>query len=302
MVPTRVRLTEADKVALREYWAFYEPIAAVINKQLRESLDELPEWAPILRSISPEQSERQEIESRARQREAIVNGNWAPYLEEVRHQGVSYAKMGISFVAWYDIIAIYRELIRRQLTELANNDLQRATLIGNGMNRMLDLAMSHLGEAYLSAKEHIIAQQQEAIRELSLPVLQVRDRVLIVPLVGMIDSNRARQLIETLLGAIRDKRAHGVVIDVTGIPIVDTAVANHLVQACDAASLMGSMVVITGISPDMARTLVGLGAKLPAAETLGDLQEGIDHIERALGYREGAAATEAPSDKQPQTE
>jgi rsbT co-antagonist protein RsbR len=96
-------------------------------------------------------------------------------------------------------------------------------------------------------------------------------------------------LIETLLAAVRDRRARGVVLDVTGVPLVDTSVANHLVQACDAARLMGTMIVITGISPDMAQTLVGLGASLPAAETLVDLQEGIEYIERQLGYRDGDA-------------
>jgi rsbT co-antagonist protein RsbR len=150
--------------------------------------------------------------------------------------------------------------------------------------------MSHLGEAYLAAKEKIIAEQQEAIRELSIPVLQVREQLLIVPLVGVVDSQRARQLIETMLASIRDKRARGVVVDVTGVPVVDTSVANTLVQVCDAARLMGTIVVISGISPEMAQTLVSLGAKLPATETLVDLQEGIDFIERELGYRNGASS------------
>ena len=146
-----------------------------------------------------------------RQRLAAVDGNWAPYLEDLRQQGTTYAMMGVSFVAWYDIIAIYRELVRQQLLELARTDIARATLIGNGMNRMLDIAMAHLGEAYLATKEKIIGEQQAAIRELSLPVLQVREELLIVPLIGMVDTARARQLIETLLAAIRDKRARGVV-------------------------------------------------------------------------------------------
>src|SRR5687768_5759705 len=237
--------------------------------------------------MSPQQIEQQNRESRERQRLAAIDGNWAPYLEDTRQQGINYAKMGISFIAWFDVIAMYRELVRRRLGDVARTDIDRAMRVGTGMNRMLDIAMGHLGEAYIAAKEQIIAQQAEAIRELSLPILQVRERLLIAPLVGVIDSTRARQLIEALLGAIRDKRARGVVIDVTGVPIVDTAVANHLVQACDAAQLMGATIVITGISPEMAQTLVSLGARLPAAETLVDLQEGIDHIERLLGYRDG---------------
>jgi rsbT co-antagonist protein RsbR len=284
-----LRLTAQDKQAIKEYWEFIEPHMAAINHQLRESLLALPEWAPIIKAMPQSQLDKQNAESMQRQRAAAVDGNWAPYLEDTRQQGMVYAQMGVSFVAWYDIIAIYREAIRQRMVELAQTDIQRATKVGDGMNRMLDIAMSHLGEAYLAAKEKIIAEQQAAIRELSIPVLQVREQLLIVPLIGLVDSQRARQLIETMLAAIRDKRARGVVVDVTGVPVVDTSVANTLVQVCDAARLMGTMVVISGISPEMAQTLVSLGAKLPANETLVDLQEGIDFIERELGYRDGAS-------------
>lgn len=283
-----MRLTADDKAALAEYWKFYEPLSDAITKELRESLMKIPEWVPILKMIPPEQEAANAVRSRELQRIAMLEGNWAPYLDDLRVQGINYAKMGISFIAWYDVIAIYREHIRRHVLALAQQDLDKASQVSEGMTRLLDIAMSHIGEAYLAAKEQIIAQQQEAIRELSLPVLQVREQMLVVPLIGMLDSARARLMIETLLNAIRDRRAKGVVIDVTGVPLVDTAVANHLVQACDAARLMGASVVITGISPEMAQTLVQLGAKLPAAETLVDLQEGIEQIERILGFRDGA--------------
>lgn len=284
-----MRITADDKVALAAYWKFYEPHAEAISKGLRDSLAQLPEWAPVLKMTPQAVQEQQEREGRERQRAAMVDGNWAPYLDDLRKQGIAYANMGVSFVAWYDIIAIYRELIRRKLLD-AKLPQDELVHVGDGLNRSIDIAMSHLGEAYLAAKEQIIAKQQEAIRELSMPVLQVQDHLLVIPLVGIIDSTRARMLIESLLAAIRDKRAQGVVIDVTGVPLVDTAVANHLVQACDAASLMGTLVVITGISPEMAQTLVGLGAKLPAAETLVDLQEGIQYIERVLRVKSANAA------------
>lgn len=284
-----MRITAEDKVALAAYWKFYEPQADAINQGLRESLTQLPEWAPILKATPPAVQEQQERESRERQRLAMLEGNWAPYLDDLRKQGIAYANMGVTFVAWYDIIAIYRELVRRKLIDAK---LPQAELVhvSEGLNRSIDIAMSHLGEAYLAAKEQIISSQQAAIRELSMPVLQVRDHLLVIPLVGIIDSTRARTLIESLLAAIRDRRAQGIVIDVTGVPVVDTAVANHLVQACDAAALMGTLVVITGISPEMAQTLVGLGAKLPAAETLVDLQEGIQYIERRLAVHSADAA------------
>ncbi|HTL37318.1 MAG TPA: STAS domain-containing protein [Kofleriaceae bacterium] len=288
-LPTRMRITPEDKLALAAYWKFFEPVALDVNHTLRESLLKLPEWAPIIKAQTPAALDAQELEGMGRQRAAFVDGNWAPYLDDLRKQGIAYANMGISFVAWYDIIAIYRDLIRQRLID-TKLDRDAMLQVGEGMNRAIDIAMSHLGEAYLAAKEQIISTQQEAIRELSMPVLQVREQLLVIPLVGVLDSTRARQLIESLLGAIRDRRAHGVVIDVTGVPIVDTAVAAHLVQACDAASLMGTLVVITGISPEMAVTLVSLGAKLPAAETLVDLQEGIEYIEKALAVQSADAA------------
>ena len=284
-IPTRLRLTAEDKAALAAYWAFYEPIAVEVDRDLRRSLAALPEWAPLIKAVTEEQAAVQGRESLARQRKALVDGDWAPYLEDVRTQGVQYARAGVSFVAWYDIIAIYRETIRRRLVDLATQDPARAATVAEGLSRMIDMAMSHLGEAYLAAKEQIITQQQEAIRELSVPVLQIRDQMLILPLVGVIDSARARQVIETLLVAIRDHRAKGVVIDVTGVPIVDTQVANHLLQASKAAQLMGATVVITGISSEMAQSLVGLGTDLPDAMTMVDLQDGVEQIERLLGVR-----------------
>jgi rsbT co-antagonist protein RsbR len=280
-----LRLTAEDKAAMTAYWQFFEPLADEINAELRESLLALPEWAPIIKGMSEETMRAQNRQSIERQRQAIVDGNWAPYLEDTRAQGTQYARAGVSFVAWYDIIAIYREAIRRRLVALAKRDPERVGRVSEGLNRWIDIAMSHLGEAYLEAKETIIKHQQEAIRELSVPVLQVRDGLLILPLVGMVDSGRARQLMESMLAAIRDHRAKGIVIDVTGVPVVDTAVANHLLQASEAAKLMGATVVITGISPAMAQTLTSLGTALPDARTVVDLQEGIEVIERALGYR-----------------
>src|SRR5688572_29832554 len=116
-LPTRMRITAEDKVALAAYWKFFEPLAPKINDALRASLMQLPEWAPILKSQTPSQIEQQERESRERQRGAFLDGEWVPYLDDLRKQGIAYANLGVSFVAWYDIIAIYRDLIRKSLVD-----------------------------------------------------------------------------------------------------------------------------------------------------------------------------------------
>ena len=283
MVGSRVRLSPEDKASLLAYWKYYEPIAGDIGDSLRKSLAALPEWAPLLHALTPSQIAEQDRRNLELQRRAIVDGDWAPYLQDLHHQGVQYAKMGVTFLAWYDVLAIFRETIRKRLADMVRRDAEHATAVADGMNRFVDIAMSHIGDAYLAAKEQIIVRQQEAIRELSLPVLQVQPHLLIVPLVGMIDSARARQLTERLLVEVRDRRAQGVVIDVTGVPVVDSAVASYLVQTCEAARLMGAQVAITGVSSEIAQALVAIGARLADVPTLVDLQEGIDQMSRTLG-------------------
>ena len=139
--------------------------------------------------------------------------------------------------------------------------------------------------AFNTERERLVRLQQEAIRELSTPVLQVRDRLLILPIIGLIDSDRARQLTEQLLDAIRRFRARVVVMDITGVAAVDSKVANHLIQTVDAARLLGTTVILTGVSPATAQTIVTVGVDLSRMQTVGDLQGGIDLADRLLGYR-----------------
>ena len=114
--------------------------------------------------------------------------------------------------------------------------------------------------------------------------MQVRERLLILPMIGLIDPQRARQLTEQLLRGIRANRAKVVVIDVTGVAALDASVANHLVQTVDAARLLGATVIVTGLSPEIAQTLVSIGVDLARMTTVGDLQGGIEEAERLLGY------------------
>jgi rsbT co-antagonist protein RsbR len=134
-------------------------------------------------------------------------------------------------------------------------------------------------------RERVIRQQQEAIRELSTPVLQIRDRLLLLPIIGMIDTLRARLITESLLRAVRASRARVVVMDVTGVATIDSKVANHLLQTVSAARLMGATVIVTGLSSDVAQSLVALGIDVAKFNTVGDLQGGLVEAEHLLGYR-----------------
>ena len=119
--------------------------------------------------------------------------------------------------------------------------------------------------------------------------------MLLVPIIGQIDSQRARVLTEQLLGAVRDDRAKVVVIDITGVQAVDSRVANHMVQTVEAARLMGATAILAGVSPGIAQTMVTLGIDLGRMITVGDLQSGIERAEELLGYTVTRARARAPS-------
>ncbi len=126
---------------------------------------------------------------------------------------------------------------------------------------------------------------ERAILELSTPVLQLREGLLILPIIGILDSQRARQLTEQLLNSIRDNRAKVAVVDITGVAAVDSKVANHLLQTAEAARLMGAIVILTGLSPEVAQSLVSIGVDLGRLMTVGDLQGGIIEADRLLGFK-----------------
>lgn len=275
----------AEQLAMKEYWEIYKAHKDEVSKEILAVVGEVPVWAALLKSMTPQQMAEQDKKSTELQRLALVEGKWQPYVDDLRVQGITYARAGISFSAWLPVFTSFRDAMRPRFLAMAQKDPKRIERAMDGMDRLLDIAVGLLGEAYVAAKEQIIEKQQQAIRELSTPVLQVRENLLILPVVGMIDTDRTKHLTASLLKAIRDRRARVVVMDVTGVPIVDSKVANHLVQACEAARLMGSTVIVTGISPEIAQALVTIGAELRNVRTVGDLQGGIEEANRILGYQ-----------------
>jgi rsbT co-antagonist protein RsbR len=130
-------------------------------------------------------------------------------------------------------------------------------------------------EERLVLQEQIIEAQQAALRELSTPIIPISDGVIAMPLIGSIDSNRAQGVLEGLLTGVAELGASVAILDITGVPVVDTQVANALLRAAQAVKLLGAQVIITGIRPEVAQTLVGLGLDLSGIITLATLQSGV---------------------------
>jgi rsbT co-antagonist protein RsbR len=182
------------------------------------------------------------------------------------------------------IVLLLRDVLARELFKKYGSDVALLNRVQDAYEPAANRIAITVGVGFVQERERIIRQQQEAIRELSTPVLPVRERLLILPIIGVIDPQRARQLTEQLLHGIRANRAKVVVMDITGVPVMDANVANHLVQTVEAARLLGATVIVTGLSPEIAQTLVTIGVDLAKMTTVGDLQGGIEQAERLLGY------------------
>ncbi len=183
------------------------------------------------------------------------------------------------------IVLLLRDVLARSLFAKYQEDFKKLNRILDAYEPAANRIANTVAGGFVQERERIIREQQEAIRELSTPVLQVRERLLILPIIGAIDPQRARQLTEQLLRGIRSNRAKVVVIDITGVAALDSNVANHLVQTVEASRLLGAFVIVTGLSPEIAQTLVTIGVNLGKMNTVGDLQGGIEEAERLLGYK-----------------
>ncbi|HEX6811409.1 MAG TPA: protoglobin domain-containing protein [Planctomycetota bacterium] len=145
-------------------------------------------------------------------------------------------------------------------------------------------------DVLIHERERVIREQALAIRELSTPVLQIRDRLLLMPMIGVVDAERVRMMADRLLSAIRGTRALAVVLDITGVATMQEAVASELSQAIGAARLMGTSVIITGISELTTNAIRWLPIGTDLFRTASDLQAGIEQAERMLADGGGRAA------------
>lgn len=127
-------------------------------------------------------------------------------------------------------------------------------------------------------QEQIIQSQQLALRELSTPLIPLDDEVLVMPLIGTLDGRRSQEMLENLLTGVSKHGASIVILDITGVPVIDTHVANVLVQATKATRLLGAEVIVTGIKPEVAQMLISVGAQLEDVQISGTLQSSIAHV------------------------
>ncbi|MGH8371926.1 MAG: STAS domain-containing protein [Gammaproteobacteria bacterium] len=211
---------------------------------------------------------------------AMVQGQYdEAYVEERLQMGLLYSRAGLDTRAF---LGAFHNLLRA---------VALRTTDGAGLNetRPFDPFMSFMKVAFFDIgliidtlvyeRERTIKLQQDAIRELSTPVLKLGEGLLILPIVGMIDTTRASQIIDELLVAVRKNRARAVVMDITGVPMTDTRIAHHIAHAVRTSALMGARTVLTGLSDQVAHSLVQQGVNLGHFETYASLQDGVEAVQ-----------------------
>jgi rsbT co-antagonist protein RsbR len=266
LLPQLVQHLRQNRTALREEWA----------RRITE--------AELLTAMSPEEIFSEATTVYDSYVEVLETGSVEALQDYARDLSERIIPRGVETNEVVGIVLLLRDVLARSLFEKYQTDFDLLNQVLDAYEPAANRIANTVAVSFVQERERIIRQQQEAIRELSTPVLQVREQLLILPIIGILDSQRARQVTEQLLRAIRANRAKVVVIDITGVPTIDSTVANHLVQTVDASGLMGASVIITGLSSEIALTLVTIGLDLSKMNAVGDLQGGIEEAERLLGY------------------
>ena len=299
--------TEAEIMQLRSQVAtleqlieVHEHVTADQNRRLEQTLQAMQEQSRILQSVLHSISDGVVVANKqgqiilcnpAAERFCGQTLTGSPSISEVQWQGCYRPDMTTYLpdelplsLALQGIVTEPVEMLVRQAGEAQELwlsvtaqplvDAQGAQ--HGGVMVLHDITLHKRAEAERRAhQEQIIAAQAATLREISTPLIPVANDVLVMPLVGALDSTRTQQVISVLLHGVSAKHVRIVILDVTGVSVIDTQVASALTSAAQAVRLLGATVILTGIKPEVAQTLVGLGVDLSAIKTLATLQAGI---------------------------
>jgi rsbT co-antagonist protein RsbR len=219
------------------------------------------------------------------------SAQWAEIREFLIELSRSRATQGFtpSQVATF-VFSLKQALFKRTTESLKTDPAALASTLWDA-TLVLDALGLYTTEVYQQAREQLIARQQEELIELSTPVVQLWDGILALPLIGTLDSERTQVVMESLLERLVATGSSIAVIDITGVPTVDTLVAQHLLKTVAAAQLMGADCIISGIRPQIAQTIVHLGIDLSSVATKASLADAFGLALRRRGLAVGRAAT-----------
>ncbi|BAV08549.1 rsbT co-antagonist protein RsbR [Filimonas lacunae] len=203
--------------------------------------------------------------------------DFEPVIEILSGISISRAKQGFSpRETGVYIFSLKDALLSILQAELKDNfqDLFQLTL---GLNKLIDHFSVNTFETFIKGREEVILRQTDEIAEISTPVIRVWDNILALPIIGTLDSSRTQVVMENLLQEIVDTGSSIAILDISGVPAVDSLVAQHLIKTVSATRLMGAECIISGIRPEIAQTVVHLGIDLSNIVTKATLSSALRH-------------------------
>ncbi len=209
---------------------------------------------------------------------------WAPVREFLTDFSAARAKAGYSASETASFIFSMKQPVFDALRQELSKNTEELALETWRATEVLDSLGLLTTEAFQKSREEVISRQQQELLELSTPVVQLWDGILALPLIGTLDSARTQVVMQNLLEAIVKTRSDFAIIDITGVPVVDTLVAQHLLKTVAAARLMGAECMISGIRPQIAQTIIHLGVDLSDVITKATLADAFALTLRRGGY------------------
>ena len=190
--------------------------------------------------------------------------------------GSTHERIGMPPKLYLGAYRRYLALIHERLLEHFKGQQAEAVKAMESIRKIIFFDMALAIDTYIAAYLETMTRHQAAIRELSTPVIKVHDRILLLPIVGTVDTQRAHQIMETVLLQVVEQQAKVMILDIAGVPVVDTKVADHILKTTAAVQLLGAQTILTGISASVARTVVQLGVEITRMHTRSKLSEGIE--------------------------
>jgi len=260
----------------------------IINKWKKTQMDEALMQLDILPEYELENFDKEFIENFSKllstdRPEDTSTEEWQNFKESFQGFISEKSKQGLSIQENLLLILTLKPLIFDSIKEVFGKDPDTCTRMVEILSSIFDNITVELANAHIKSREEIITRQEEEITELSTPVVRLWKGILAVPVIGTLDSARTQVVMETLLQRIVETESDIAIIDITGVPTVDTQVAQHIIKTINAARLMGAECIISGIRPQIAQTMVGLGVSFEV-ETKSSLADAFSLALKKLGY------------------
>ncbi|MDA1477785.1 STAS domain-containing protein [Bacillus changyiensis] len=251
----------------------------VILNYIIEHQDELAEhWADILKNLDNRESLNDQMYQMISRDylELLMNDSKIETQKaaDIGKFSSKSVQIGVSFKLLSSSLSAFWKHLYHEIDNYTQDD-QCSDLIWQ-IDQFIDPINSEILHQYAVSWEKTVALQKVALQELSAPLIPVFENISVMPLVGTIDTERAKKMMENLLNGVVKHRSEVVLIDITGVPVVDTMVAHHIIQASEAVRLVGAKCLLVGIRPEIAQTIVNLGIDLTQVVTKNTLQRGIE--------------------------